>query len=450
MSEAAPPADLPAEFCELLPPSASVTPSGHLAIGGCDLVELASSHGTPLYVYDEAWLRERAREYRDTFAALDCETRVVYASKAFPAIAMAEIVEAAGLWIDVSTVGELEIALRGGVPPAHIIFHGNNKSDAELVAAIRVGVGTVVLDSREEIGRLAASRNDMSATGRQRVYLRLTPGVEADTHTAIRTGQEDTKFGLGLADGEAMRAVQECREVPELDLVGVHCHIGSQIFELATFEAATEAVVSFCAEASDAYGEQLRELDLGGGFGIAYRAGETPIPIADLAASLGEKVMAGARNHGIDDPVLLIEPGRSIVGRAGLSVHEIGTVKVLRDVRTYVAVDGGMSDNLRPALYGAAYETLLANRPTAARTETVHVAGKHCESGDIVVADARLPSEICRGEFLVTPVTGAYGWAMANNYNMVTRPAVIFVEEGISRVVVRRETVDDILRLQVP
>lgn len=430
----------------VLPPTATVASNGHLEVGGCDLVELAATYGTPLFVYDEAAIEARCREFSAAFTGTGVEGRVAYASKAFSCPALLRIIAAEGLWLDVSTGGELGVALAAGFPPARLVLHGNNKSAAELRAARAAGVARVVLDSFDDIDNLDAAVAEDGGLP-QKVLIRLTPGVDADTHHYIRTGQEDSKFGLGWTNGQALEAVKLVAERPGLDLVGVHCHIGSQIFDLDGFRDAAEALVQFAVEAAGVTGHRVGELDLGGGLGIAYTAGERPVTVADWVATLTTTVGAAAAAAGLENPVVYVEPGRSLVGRAGVTLYTVGTIKHLPGIRTYVGVDGGMSDNLRPALYGSAYETLLADRPTAARDLTAHVAGKHCESSDVLVADARLPADVEAGEVLVTPATGAYGYAMANNYNLLGRPAVVFVDDGTARVVIRREGLDDVMRL---
>lgn len=435
------------DLVDVLPPNAGIDDDGALTIGGCRVDELAERYGTPLFVYDEQGLRDRIAEYVDAFRAQPVDTVVVYASKAFPTTAMAALIADSQMWIDVSTLGEMEAALRGGIPPARILVHGNNKSDDELARAVEIGAARIVCDSFDEIDRLAAIVGDSAAVDSPpvQVMLRLTPGVEADTHAYIATGQEDTKFGFPLA--HALDAALRVAAHPQLHLTGVHCHIGSQILDVDGFRAASDAVLAFCAQVQDATGVPVDEVDLGGGLGIAYVAGDRPVPVQDYAAEVADAVIAGAAHHGVATPRLMVEPGRSVVGRMGVTCYTVGTVKVVPDIRTYVAVDGGMSDNMRTALYGARYETLLADRPGAPRPLQARVVGKHCESGDIVVTDALLPHDVAPGDCLVTPATGAYGYAMANNYNLLGRPAVVFVADGSARIVVRRETVDDVLGL---
>jgi diaminopimelate decarboxylase len=412
----------------VLPDTATVGADGRLHVGGVDLVDLADEMGTPLFVYDEAHLRARCREAVAAFG-----DGVAYGSKAFLCLAMARLAHEEGMHIDVATGGELHVALAAGVPTDRLVLHGNNKSEAELARAHDLGV-RVVVDSFDEIRRLEALH---ALDGRPtRVMVRVTPGVEAHTHEYVMTGQVDSKFGFGLASGDAALAVDRVRPSPAFDLVGVHAHIGSQIFLLHSFEKAVEVLADFVAPLG------LPELCLGGGLGVAYVDGEDAPTITEWAKVLQEACLAA----GIASRVTA-EPGRAIAAAAGLTLYRVGTVKDVPGVRTYVAVDGGMSDNPRPVLYGSGYEAFLPRATGADRPRTVTVVGKHCESGDIVVRDAQVPADLAVGDVLCTPVTGAYGHSMASNYNKVPRPAVVFVRDGSARVVVRRETADDLLRL---
>ncbi len=425
---------------ELLPMTAEVGTDGSLAVGGVGLLELAERFGTPLFVYDEEHLRVRCREAVDAWG-----DGVAYATKAFLCLAMAKLAHEEGMWLDVSTGGELHVALSAGVPAARLVLHGNNKSEPELARALSVGVGRIVLDSFDEIDRLARlapapapAAEGRSADGRQAVMLRVTPGIEAHPHDFVRTGQEDSKFGFGLASGAASQAVARVRALPGLDLVGIHAHIGSQVFRVDSFAQEVEALAGFFSPLG------LTELCVGGGLGVPYVARETAPSLSQWAQTVHD----ACRSAGIPaETRVTAEPGRSIVAAAGVTLYRVGTIKELPGVRTYVAVDGGMSDNPRPVLYGSGYETFLPRQPTALRPLTARVVGKHCESGDIVVADARLPADVVVGDVLATPVTGAYGYSMASNYNKVPRPGVVFVAEGEARVVVRRETDDDLIRL---
>jgi diaminopimelate decarboxylase len=409
----------------VLPLGSRLDERGRLEVGGCDVIELAREHGTPAYVYSEHDMRARARAYREAFAARTDRSEIVYASKAFPCTAGYRLMAEEGLSCEVASGGELHLALAGGFDPARIYMHGNNKTEGELTAALEAGVAVIVVDSFDEVDRLSR----LPGARGQRVMVRVTPGIRPDTHEAIQTGQEDSKFGFGIDDVPA--AVEACREAG-LALCGLHAHIGSQIFELSVFER--------LAEVLSGMGEWPL-LNLGGGLGIAYTAADDPPSIEEYAEALLEHVPEGV--------TVLCEPGRSLVGNAGVTLYTVGTVKriALRapagGQRTYVSVDGGMSDNLRPMLYGARYEAEIADR--FGGDELCTVAGMHCESGDILVRDVLL-DDPRPGDILVVPATGAYGHAMANNYNAVRRPPVIFCRDGQVRVVVRRETFDDLTR----
>jgi diaminopimelate decarboxylase len=417
--------------------------NGVLAIGGVDCIEIAERFGTPAYVLDEEDLLSRCEEWKSAFADAD----VYYAAKAFLCVAVARWVVEAGLGIDVCTGGELAVAQRAGVPPDRIVFHGNNKSTTELERGVAYGVGRVVVDSFEELARLAfvAERSGV----RQRILLRVTPGVEAHTHEYVATGQEDQKFGFSLASGAAAEAARRALRLPSLELVGVHAHIGSQIFETQGFALAAHRMVGLLSEIRSEHGVQLAELNLGGGLGIAYTDADLPMPINEVADRLSEIVRRECAAAGLDLPRLAVEPGRAIVGPSTVTVYEVGTVKQLPGLRTYVSVDGGMSDNIRTALYDAHYTATLASRISDASPAHVTVCGKHCESGDIVVKDVALPSDLAPGDLIAVPASGAYHRSMASNYNHVPRPPVVAVRDGNARVIVRRETEDDLLRLDV-
>jgi len=425
----------------LLPASATVDAGGRVAIAGVDLASLADRFGTPLYVYDEADIRARCRAYRAAFGE-----GVAYASKAFLCVAMARLVHEEGLHLDVATGGELHVARAAGFPPDRIVFHGNNKSTAELRAALELGVGRIAVDSTDELERLE-TLVDEGLPG-PRVHVRVTPGVEAHTHEYIETGTEDSKFGFGLDSGEALAAVQRVVGRGRLRFAGVHCHIGSQVFRLDSFERAVEKMVGLVRAIEVEVGISVDELNLGGGLGVRYLPEDAPPTIEQYATVVRESVGKALADAGVRSrPQLLTEPGRSIAAVAGVTLYTVGTIKAIDGVRTYVAVDGGMSDNLRPVTYGARYETFLPARAASERSAFVTIAGKHCEQGDIIVRDARLPDDLAIGEILATPVTGAYCHSMASNYNKVTRPAVVFVREGEARLVVRRETDADLVRL---
>ena len=428
-------AELSALPRSLLPATADVGPDGGLRIGGVDVVALCREVGTPVFVYDEEHLRQRCREAVSAFG-----DGVAYASKAFFCRAMARLVHDEGMCIDVSTGGETYVALQSGVPGSRLILHGNNKSDAELRLALSAGVRRIVIDSFDEIGRLERLAPEAPG-GPPPVMIRVTPGIEAHTHEYVRTGHDDSKFGFGLSSGAAAEAVARLRRKGcPLELVGLHCHIGSQIFEVSSFERTLEVLAPFVVSVG------LPELVVGGGLGVPYIAGEEAPSITEWAAGLRR----AASRVGIPPSVLITaEPGRSIAAAAAITCYTVGTIKPLAGIRTYVSVDGGMSDNPRPVLYGSGYEAFLPREADAARPFIATVVGKHCESGDIVVRDARLPADLAVGDILATPVTGAYGHSMASNYNKVGRPPVVFVRHGEAKVVVRRETYEDLLALDV-
>jgi diaminopimelate decarboxylase len=395
------------------------------------VADLAAEHGTPLFVYDEAHLRARCREAVDAFG-----DGVAYATKAFLCRAMARLAHEEGMHLDVATAGELHVALAAGVPAERLVLHGNNKSDAELLMAREAGVGRIVVDSFDEIERLARLHQQDGRT--PKVLVRVTPGVEAHTHEFIRTGQDDSKFGFTLSTGAAAMAVGRLRDSPAVELVGVHFHIGSQVFVADFFHDAVEAVAAWFNELG------LPELSVGGGAGVAYVEGEEAPSIGEW----GKAVRQACAERGVTARVTA-EPGRSIVAAAAITVYRVGTIKELPGIRTYLAVDGGMSDNPRPVLYGSGYETFAVADPAADRPRTVTVVGKHCESGDLLVRQAKVPADLAVGDLLATPVTGAYGHSMGSNYNKVLRPAVVFVADGQARLVVRRETLDDLLATDV-
>ncbi|WP_380281310.1 diaminopimelate decarboxylase [Kitasatospora purpeofusca] len=416
----------------LLPLTAEAGPGG-LAVGGVPLTELARRFGTPLFVYDEEHLRRRCREAVAAFGP----GNVAYASKAFLCTAMARLAAEEGLLLDVASGGELRTALHAGVSPERIVLHGNNKSEAELRTALTAGLRHVVVDSFDEldrIERLVAEEGLPPA----RVQLRVAPGVAAGAHEAIRTGGHDSKFGFGLAGGAAEAAVRRAAASPAVRLEGVHAHVGSQVLDPAELADGAAAVARFAVDSG------VARLTVGGGLGVAYLAGQS----APSFAVWADRVRAAVRGAGWTGE-FGVEPGRSITARAGLTLYRVGTVKRIAGVRTYVSVDGGMSDNLRPALYGARYEAFLPRCPQEPRPLRARLVGKHCESGDVIIDDAALPADLRIGDVLATPVTGAYGYAMASNYNKLPRPAVVFVRDGDARVVVRRETEDDLLRLDV-
>ncbi|MET1015893.1 MAG: diaminopimelate decarboxylase [Leifsonia flava] len=440
------PVDANALAAGVWPDSAARDDDGRLVIAGVDAADLAARFGTPLYVTDEAQVRARAGRVLDAFgsafAAVGASVAVYYAGKAFLSTEVARWVAEAGLNIDVCTGGELAVALAADIDPARLGFHGNNKSIAEIERAVSVGVGTIVIDSRIEIDRVADAA---ARAGRvQAVRLRVNSGVHAHTHDFLATAHEDQKFGVPL--GDAADLVATIRDRAELRFLGMHCHIGSQIFDAGGFaESASRLIAVHAGLLTDG---DVPELNLGGGFGIAYTAADEPTPIEQIAAGMAEAVGAACASHGISVPRIAIEPGRYIVGPAGITLYEVGTVKPVEvdgGVRTYVSVDGGMSDNARPALYGADYTARIASRVTDAAPTLVRVAGKHCESGDIVVDADYLPGDVRPGDLLAVAATGAYCWSLASNYNHLGRPAVVAVRDGAARIIVRGETEADLL-----
>jgi diaminopimelate decarboxylase len=433
---------MPHTLKDVLPATARMRDDGHLEVGGYDLVALAAEYGTPAYVFCEETFRGRCRLYRDAFPGPD---RVYYAAKAFPSIASFRMAFSEGLGVDCASGGELHVALAAGVPPRDIIMHGNNKSDAELEMAVAAGVGRIAVDSLDELERLA--RVAASAGIRQTIVLRVTPGVEAHTHEYIQTGQEDTKFGMSISTGAALEAAKRAADLTSVELVGAHAHIGSQIFGPEAFGKLVEIMFEYFSDVRAATGQTFGELNVGGGLGIAYTKEESPADVAAHARFVRTAVADEAKRYGLPVPVLSVEPGRSIVGNAMITIYSVGVVKDIPGIRTYVSVDGGMSDNIRPMLYGARYSALLANKSNEESDKVVTVSGSHCESGDVLIRDVALPSSVARGDLLAIPATGAYGYAMASNYNKMPRPPVICVRDGKARVVVRRETYDDLVRL---
>jgi diaminopimelate decarboxylase len=427
----------------LWPRTVTRADAGALEIGGVSVLDLAAEYGTPAYLLDEADLRSRCRDFADAFAGAD----VYYAGKSFLCKAVVKVINEEGLFLDVCSGGELAVALAAGFPAERMGFHGNNKSVSELTRALDAGVGRIILDSFQEIDRLTALAR--AAGKRPKVLIRVTVGVEAHTHEFIATAHEDQKFGFSLAGGAAFEAAIRVLDEGVLDLHGLHSHIGSQIFDTSGFEVATRRVLELQSQIRDARGVELEELDLGGGFGIAYTTKDDPSPAGDLAKRINKIVDAECAAENLRRPRLSIEPGRAIVGPAVFTLYEVGTVKDVDGIRTYVSVDGGMSDNIRTALYDASYSATLAGRKSDAPPLLARVVGKHCESGDIVVKDEFLPADVQPGDFLAVPGTGAYCRSMASNYNHVPRPPVVAVRDGASRVIVRRETEDDLLALDV-
>ncbi len=431
-----------ADLAAVLPMTAEVK-DGHLFVGGVDMVELARTQGTALYVMDELHIREQLRSYLKWTRYHWSDVDVIFAGKAFMTVAMCRIVAEEGCCLDVSSGGELAFAIAADFPMEKVFVHGNNKTPLELAECLDAGVGRIVVDSFEEMQRIS----DLAvARGvEQSVLVRVTPGVVADTHCYIQTGAEDSKFGFGLRDGLAMKAIERAIELPGIDFAGLHMHIGSQIFALNSFAKAIEVIVHFMDDIRAKTGVVVRELDTGGGLGIAYGLPDEPSTVEDYAKVVVDDIKAHCEEHGLPVPRIMVEPGRSIVANAGVTLYTVGTIKAIPNVRTYVAVDGGMTDNIRTALYGAHYEPLIANKADQPRDTVVTIAGKHCESGDIIVNDTPLQSAEL-GDIVCVLATGAYCQSMSSNYNKQVRPGVVMVADGEARLVVRRESYEDLLR----
>ncbi|MFD8964348.1 diaminopimelate decarboxylase [Streptomyces sp. NPDC059568] len=417
---------------------------GVATVAGIEVTRLAEEFGTPAYILDETDFRARCRAWSDAFGA---DADVFYAGKAFLSRAVVRWLHEEGLNLDVCSGGELATALAAGMPAERIAFHGNNKSLQEIERAVSAGVGRIVLDSFQEIVQVAHVAQRLGT--RQRVQIRVTVGVEAHTHEFIATAHEDQKFGIALAGGQAAEAVRRALTLDGLELIGIHSHIGSQIFDMAGFEVSARRVVQLLAQVRDEHGVELPEIDLGGGLGIAYTSEDDPREPHDIAKALSDIVTRECESAGLRTPRISVEPGRAIVGPTAFTLYEVGTIKPLEGLRTYVSVDGGMSDNIRTALYDAEYSVALVSRRSDADAMLTRVVGKHCESGDIVVRDAFLPADLAPGDLIAVPATGAYCRSMASNYNHALRPPVVAVKDGGARVIVRRETEEDLLRLDV-
>jgi diaminopimelate decarboxylase len=424
----------------------SVNNKGHLEIGGVDAIELANNYGTPLYVYDVALIRERARGFKQTFERENVKAQVAYASKAFSTIAMVQLAEEEGLSLDVVSGGELYTAIKAGFPVERIHFHGNNKSREELEMALEHRIGCIVVDNFYELDLLKAicAENNKNVN----VLLRVTPGIEAHTHDYILTGQEDSKFGFDLQNGQAQTAIQSAMGNENIEVLGLHCHIGSQIFDPTGFLLAAQKIFEKLNTWKQEFNFEAKVLNLGGGFGIRYTKEDEPIQPSQYVEEIIAEVKKWIEHYSMALPEIWIEPGRSLVGDAGITLYRVGSSKDVPGVRKYLAVDGGMSDNIRPALYQAKYEAVLANKPLSTVKETVSIAGKCCESGDMLIWDLPLP-ETGQEDILAVFCTGAYGYSMANNYNRLPRPAVVFVENGEARLVVKRESYEDLVRLDI-
>jgi diaminopimelate decarboxylase len=416
--------------------------NNHLEIGGCDTVNLVKEFGTPLIVLDEALIRQTCRQYYRNFVERYQNAEIIYASKAFSSPALYKIINSEGLGLDIVSGGELYTALQADFPTQKIYFHGNNKSAQELAMALEHKVGRIVVDNLDELKML----NDMAAVFKTKanILLRITPGIEAHTHEFIKTGQIDSKFGFILPTGQALEGVRETLKYENINLYGFHCHIGSQIFEMISYRHAAQIMMEFIHTIKQDMGYETEELNLGGGFGIYYHKGDQPAQIKTYAEVIMATVKEYTNNLGLTMPKVIIEPGRSIVGNAGINLYTVGSIKNIPGVRKYVAVDGGMSDNIRPALYDAKYEAAIANKATATCEETVSITGKCCESGDMLIWDVKLP-KICSGDILAMFSTGAYGYSMASNYNSLPKPAVILVNDGNADLIIKRQTYQDIL-----
>jgi diaminopimelate decarboxylase len=425
----------------ILPAGAAAGAGGHLIVGGCDVVELAERFGTPLMVMDRTTIESNAAS---VISEVGDPHRVFYAGKSFLCVAMCQLIDSLHMGLDVCTGGELATAHAADFPAERIVFHGNNKSLDELLAARDAGVGRIVVDSFEEIERIAELGLET------KLLVRVTPGVEAQTHQYVQTGQQDSKFGFTLGERVALDAVRRTLAVPGCEFAGLHAHIGSQIFDLAGFELAIKRISDFAAQVTDELEVEIKELNMGGGFGIQYVEWEDPLEPREVARGIVKGLRGAFAQRDLPAPEIFVEPGRSIAGPAGLTVYTVGTVKRIPEGRTYASVDGGMSDNVRPALYGSSHEALLANRVAARDDGVITVAGKHCESGDVVIWDAKLPADVTTGDLMCVTATGAYNYSMASNYNRMPRPPVVLVADGRATEIVRRETFDDLLRLDVP
>ncbi|MEV2695564.1 diaminopimelate decarboxylase [Paenibacillus larvae] len=419
-----------------------VNNQGHLEIGGVDTTELVERFGTPLYVVDETLVRQRCQEFVSAFRDSGLKFQVAYASKAFCVKAMCRVAVEEGMSLDVVSDGELMTALESGFPPERIHFHGNNKTPQEIEMALRTGIGCFVVDNFVEMQLLHSMAAEQGL--RVNVLLRITPGVEAHTHEYISTGQTDSKFGFDLENGSAFQAVQEASRLESFHLLGIHSHIGSQIFEVEGFQIAVEKVAAFAVQVRDEMGISFQVINLGGGFGIRYTAEDTPLPVSQYVQAITNSIKTCFASYKYPIPEIWVEPGRSIVGDAGTTLYTVGTIKDIPGVRKYVSVDGGMTDNPRPALYQSVYEAILANRAKEEAAEVISVAGKCCESGDMLIWDVKLP-KVQTGDILAVFCTGAYNYSMASNYNRIRRPAVVFVQNGQADIVVKRESFEYLL-----
>lgn len=430
----------------VLPLTADVSGEGHLVIGGCDVLDLVAQYGSPLYVYDEETIRTRARQYVRGLQAASPDSLVIYGCKAFANGAIFRLLAEEGLGLDVVSGGEIALAHAAGFPMDRVYFHGNNKLPEELALAASVDVGRFVVDNFYELNALDELGQRLGV--RVPALIRVGPGVEAHTHEYRKTGTLDSKFGVPIATGQAETAVFQAMRAKGVLLVGLHAHIGSQIFEMAPYLETVQIVLEFAARMRDRYGFALRELSPGGGWGISYTDDDDPMDAEEVARTVGGAVWRAAAEHGMAAPRVIIEPGRSIVGQAGVALYTVGAIKDIPGIRRYAALDGGMADNIRPALYGAIYQPLLASRAGDGPMDTVTLAGRYCESGDVLVRDARLPT-LRAGDIVALPASGAYNLAMSSNYNQALRPAAVLARDGNARLIRRRETYEDLLRTEV-
>lgn len=422
------------------------TEENSLVIGGIKATKLVEQYGTPLYVMDEEFLRNNCRKYYSSFKCGSRGNKVAYAGKAFLTLAMCNLINEEGLYLDVVSGGELYTAYKAGFPLNKVLFHGNNKTLEEIDMGVRLGVGTFVVDNLYEIEQLNQKAKEQDRI--QSIYLRITPGIEAHTHEYIKTGQIDSKFGFAPVGDNIINAINRAIKLKNVNLRGLHCHIGSQIFEIEPYEEAAEVMIKLMKRIEDKTGYLIEELDLGGGFGIYYSKDDSPKETKEYCEAILNKVDNVCKEVGLKTPTLVIEPGRSIVGNTGLTLYTIGSIKNIPSIRKYVSVDGGMTDNIRPALYNAQYECIVANRVIYESKERVTISGKCCESGDILLEGIKIPS-VLSGDLLAVMSTGAYGYSMANNYNKIPRPAVVMVKGGKSRVICKRESYEDMIRNEV-
>ena len=416
---------------------------GHLEIGGCDVVDLAKEFGTPLYVLDEELIRKNCREYKDTFSKFYPKSKIIYAGKANLSIAICKLMDEENIGLDLSSGGEIWTAYKAKFPMHKVYFHGNNKSQVELKLALDLGIERIVVDNEYELELLDNLCKEKNIG--QNILLRLTPGVKPNTHSYIQTGQIDSKFGISIENGEALRVVKKIRNLERLNLIGIHCHIGSQILELTPFKIATEIMLGFAVEAKDKFDLKILELNMGGGLGIRYTDEDLSPSISEYVKILSDTVLRICEKFALALPELIVEPGRSIIGTAGVTLYTVGSIKTIPNIRTYLAVDGGMTDNPRYALYKAKHNAIIANKAELLRDFLVSIAGKCCELGDMLIYDISIQKPD-QGDILAVFSTGAYNYSMASNYNKNPRPATVLAKDGIAKIIIKRETYDDLIR----